>query len=744
MLIRYPAQEPSIGKNSEGWLDYSNKMILDFYIYVSKKNKKKINVLELGSYKGLSANYICSLLGEEDRLYCVDIWTGGYTITKNMTKKQKKELKNSMMNQFIKNTWENRHKIIITKGDGVEELIKFHSENFDFDIIYLDMDHEYEPVLMHLKYITGLYPKSIIIGDDFLFHQGVSKAVYKITNYSSKYLPLIYKNVFVLDPHYNNCNVFNNIVFANDMIAYESIKKPTLIILYNTGYITTRTKFFIDKIKKKFDGFIHVNYLEKNTFNHSILLNHGVLLNSVIDFFYSSYKIKRVVFYDCSYVIRDEDTLSNYIFYDSRNIILLGGNDRKNKSSCFMIDIKVFNSRKFPCYLFRDRDKNDNLSLPDEDISYYLSLYISLIQFSTFEIVPHNVLRIGDNHKTRHAQNIKFNFMSIKDLSIVSYYYKVIKEGRTSIVFDYVFSYFGGDILKSSLIYNYYTLKNVAQADNIGRIAGLRSRMFNSEPYRNYLYFTKEEKINEKIYFMLLKKFKIEITFFHIFKNILFGDKDLGVGNKVKKVLYLNNHLFDRSETDYLVRTLYSVFRLKPLDVNFIQEYGNITEHFNKKYDLCIWYSWDFLEPQVNYKKITHYLRDLKKCLQNGILKIGGFLLIHIFNIYDNEEELSLLQDIMKCFSVVKLCKYSYPLGYKKIFYVVCKHFNGCDSNERDSIDICDFLEDCLEFHEKIFFFEYKFQNLFWKANIPEKLRNRIYDDIIKRIELSLRIQHLF
>ena len=544
----------------------------------------------------------------------------------------------------------------------------------------------------------------------------------------------------MLDPYYNNCNIFNTVVFANDMIAYESRKRPTLIILLNTRYITTRTQSFIKKIKNKFDGFVYVNYLEKNTFKHSILLNHGLLLNSVIDFFYSTYKIKRVVFYDCSYDIEDETTFSKYIFYESNNIIFLSGNTRKNKSPCFMIDIKIFIGQKFPCYLFTNSNNNDNLSSPDEDISYYLSQYISWMQFSTFEILAYDILKIRDLRQKGHVRKSKSNPTNIKDLSIFSYYYKVINESQTMLVFDYIAPYFGGDILKSSLIYNYYTLKKVPRGkDDIEKVSELKSKMFNSEPYRNYLYFSKEEKINEKVYFMLLKKLKIDITFYHIFKNILFGDKDLGVKDNIKKILYLNNHTYDSSETDYLARTLYSVFRHEPLDVKFIQKFGDMTKYFNEEYDLCVWYSWDFLDPEINYRRITHYLRDLENCLRNGILKIGGFLLIHIINIYDNEEELSLLQDIMKCFSVVKLCKYSYPSGYKQIFHVVCKHFSGWNNNSDDFIDIYDFLDDSLKFQEKVFFFEYKLQNLFWKANIPEKLRNRIYDDIIKKIESGLR-----
>lgn len=73
----------------------------------------------------------------------------------------------------------------------------------------------------------------------------------------------------------------------------------------------------------------------------------------------------------------------------------------------------------------------------------------------------------------------------------------------------------------------------------------------------------------------------------------------------------------------------------------------------------------------------------------------------------------------------------------------MCKHFNGWNNNSEDFIDIYDFIDDSLKFQEKLFFFEYKLQNLFWKANIPENLRNRIYDDIIEKIESGLRIQSL-
>lgn len=735
MYIEYPRNIPNIKENQEGWLDYSNKIMIEFYIYTIKKEKKKIKVLELGSYKGLSANYICSLIDNNDRLYCVDIWTGGYTITKKMSPNEKKNLEDNMLNQFIRNTWDNRSKISINMGDGIEELIKFHSKGIHFDVIYLDMDHEYKRVFRDLKYVTGLYPKSIIIGDDLLFHEGVSHAVYDIIKSNTLYSVTLYKNVFILDPHFIKNKILLNFSYSID---YNFIKKPILIILYNTKYINSDTKSFFKKIHKNNPSVVYINFFERNVFENEFCLNDGLLMNSIIDFNIKNKGVKSILIFNCLFSVKDEALFFKTLFYETKTILVF---DKKiTDVTTFLLNANLFkNGFCFETHLFFSSSGKyrNNIYLYIKT----LTDFINEKEFYPSETILHMNKSNNEtwNKKHKHFQKPKSLIIQTSRIKhLFNFYYEISKDYNTYLKFKYIIPYYNINKI-NPLIFSYYPLQNVSHIDNrsvIQKILDLKQYLFDSSKFSDYLYKSHRPFFWEVLYREIFRKYHIEITFLQLFFIISKEENELHAFDK-KRVLEINNHFFDVSkniENNIFRTTLNKIFNIKEVNLFTIFEKYSLDlikrELFEMELDILIWYPWDFLKPNVNWKVITHYINDLDLCLNNRSLKLGGNLIMHNFNIFDmDENELDSLLNVMKYFSSIKLVKMPYPMGHKKIFYIILINFSG-KKNHSSSLDISNFLREYIQMQEDIFFFDYNFQNFLWK--IKDNLETKVFEKIIQ------------
>jgi predicted O-methyltransferase YrrM len=114
-----------------------------------------INVIEIGSYYGLSTRHIASLLPESGKLYAIDSW----------------EYDALMYDQFLSNII---HKGLTSKIFPIKQqsekaitLIKYYAQKFD--LIFVDGDHETAGVLKDLElYYPLVKGHGIICGDDWL------------------------------------------------------------------------------------------------------------------------------------------------------------------------------------------------------------------------------------------------------------------------------------------------------------------------------------------------------------------------------------------------------------------------------------------------------------------------------------------------------------------------------------------------------------------------------------------------
>lgn len=172
----YPTACPHIAPHfGESWFERGNALLLKKFLSPDMPDDHRRPpqlILELGVWKGRSTDFMLRV-NATCTIICVDLWRGDDSIGH-----KSKHDGQRLYNQFVRNLWPHRRRVIPVKMDGREAVEYLHKLGIRPDLIYLDMGHTYNEVKGDLVPLMRCYKDVPILGDDILHHwEGVARAV---------------------------------------------------------------------------------------------------------------------------------------------------------------------------------------------------------------------------------------------------------------------------------------------------------------------------------------------------------------------------------------------------------------------------------------------------------------------------------------------------------------------------------------------------------------------------------------
>jgi hypothetical protein len=173
------------------------------------KEIKPNHIIEVGTWKGLSAITMCNAIKENNlntQITCVDTWLGAVEFWDYLSSTNERNLlqKNGYPNiyyQFLSNVVHTNNQDIILPFPNTSRIGYYYFKNKQItaDLIYIDASHEYEDVLDDINmYFQILNDGGIIFGDDFVHWQGVQKAVNEFTQKNNLKYEILENNFWII------------------------------------------------------------------------------------------------------------------------------------------------------------------------------------------------------------------------------------------------------------------------------------------------------------------------------------------------------------------------------------------------------------------------------------------------------------------------------------------------------------------------------------------------------------------
>ena len=144
--------------------------------YLSKGNKKSLDILEIGSWFGAStmswAQGVISYFNKKSSITCIDAWEPFFDMSvhsDNIYAKEMEQLLESdfAYNVFLHNMRTLKGKLITQHYRGQSENILIQLKDLAYDVIFIDADHTYGPVKKDIGDSLRLIKDGgIICGDD--------------------------------------------------------------------------------------------------------------------------------------------------------------------------------------------------------------------------------------------------------------------------------------------------------------------------------------------------------------------------------------------------------------------------------------------------------------------------------------------------------------------------------------------------------------------------------------------------
>ena len=141
---------------------------------ILKDQKRDLICVEIGSFLGASACFICNAISKRSKLYCIDTW-GNQAM--RYTKDDKEEERDTY-NEFRMNTVKYKDKIIELRGWSWKMINKLRKLEKKIDFLFIDADHHYNAVKKDWElYSSLLHSGSIVAFHDTGWADGVKRVI---------------------------------------------------------------------------------------------------------------------------------------------------------------------------------------------------------------------------------------------------------------------------------------------------------------------------------------------------------------------------------------------------------------------------------------------------------------------------------------------------------------------------------------------------------------------------------------
>jgi Methyltransferase domain len=182
-LVGYPETKPKFERFDHGWFLQTHKNVF------SKIIKPKVKtIVEIGSWYGASTRWLAEHSSQSTKVYAIDLWDDEFIKRDNHYGPQKYKFlrDHPLYPTFLVNLWEYKDRVTPIRMDGVLGLEYLKSKGVEPDIIYIDADHHYDAVKRDIQACLRLFPKAILVGDDYGNYEDVRRAVHECANDTSR------------------------------------------------------------------------------------------------------------------------------------------------------------------------------------------------------------------------------------------------------------------------------------------------------------------------------------------------------------------------------------------------------------------------------------------------------------------------------------------------------------------------------------------------------------------------------
>ena len=120
-------------------------------------------IVELGSWTGRSTRFLADL-APQATVIAIDHWEGS---PEHKEDPNLAPLLPRLYETFLSECWAHRDQIIPVKMRSIEGMHRVAEAGLEPDLVYIDADHGFESVLNDLTSALDLFPRALIVGDDW-------------------------------------------------------------------------------------------------------------------------------------------------------------------------------------------------------------------------------------------------------------------------------------------------------------------------------------------------------------------------------------------------------------------------------------------------------------------------------------------------------------------------------------------------------------------------------------------------